>query len=53
MILQEQVSRKVGNTSYSKFVLVVKSEIVKKLGWKAGQELKAEVKDHNLVVERE
>lgn len=52
MILQEQLSRKVGKTTYAKYVLVVKPELVKQLGWKAGQELKAEIKDNELVIER-
>ena len=52
MRLQEQLSRKVGDTSYSKFVLVVKPEIVKRLGWKAGQELEAEIKEGKLIIEK-
>ena len=53
MILQEQLSRKIGNIEYTKYVLVVKPELVKRLGWKAGQEVRAEVKDHKLVIEKE
>jgi hypothetical protein len=37
---------------YEKFWMVVPSKIVKKLGWKKGQELKAEVEGKKLVVEK-
>jgi hypothetical protein len=53
MHLQEQLSRKVGKTTYAKYVLVIKPELVKKLGWKAGQELGAEVKEDKLIIEKE
>ena len=53
MKLQKQLSRKVGSTEYAKYVLVVKPELIEKLGWKAGQELKAEVKDRKLIVKSE
>lgn len=53
MKLQSQVSRKVGDTEYTKSWIVIPKEILKKLGWKSGQELKPEVKGNKLIVEKE
>ncbi len=53
MRLQKQVSREYQGTKYKKFWVVVPSKIIKTLGWKAGQELEAEVKEENLVVKKE
>ena len=52
MKLQSQVSRKVGDKEYKKFWIVISQEILRKLGWKTGQELKAEVKNGKLIVEK-
>jgi len=53
MRLQTQVSRKVGDTEYEKSWVVIPQEILKKLGWKTGQELKGEVKGEKLIIEKE
>lgn len=53
MKLQSQVSRKVGDTEYTKSWVVIPQEILKKLGWKSGQELKVENKGTKLVIEEE
>ena len=50
MKLQKQLSRKVGNTEYVKWVLVVPPTMIETLGWKEGQELEAEIKDNKIVV---
>jgi bifunctional DNA-binding transcriptional regulator/antitoxin component of YhaV-PrlF toxin-antitoxin module len=39
MKLQKQLTRKIGNQEYSKYVLVLPSKDIEKLGWKQGQEL--------------
>ena len=39
MKLQKQLTRKIGNQEYSKYVLVISSKDIKKLGWEQGQEL--------------
>ena len=52
MRLQKQLSRKVGNTEYAKWVLVVPPKIVEELKWKEGQELEGEIKDNKLVVKK-
>ena len=52
MKLQSQVSRKVGDTEYEKFWVVIPNKILKDLKWKSGQELDGEVKDGKLVVKK-
>lgn len=44
MILQKQLSRRIGNTEYAKYVIVVPPNIVKELKWKDGDELAIEIK---------
>lgn len=51
MKLQSQVSRKVGDKEYRKFWIVIPEKLLKKLGWKTGQELKGDVKGDKLVIE--
>ncbi len=53
MKLQKQLSRKVGDTEYAKWVLVVPPSLIENLGWKEGQELEAEIKDNKLVIEKD
>lgn len=50
MRLQKQVNKKVGNTTYDKYVVVVKPELVEELGWKGGQELEASIKEKKLIL---
>ncbi|MBA7662653.1 hypothetical protein ES703_70683 [subsurface metagenome] len=50
MRLQKQLSKIVGKKRYYKYVIVLPSNILKKLGFKAGDELKADVKGGKLVV---
>ena len=52
MRLQSQISRKYGETEYRKSWVVISQEILKKLGWKTGEELKAEVQGSKLVIEQ-
>ena len=53
MKLQSQISRKYGDTEYKKSWIVISQEILKKLGWKTGQELRAEIKENKLVIEKD
>ena len=39
MKLQKQLSRKVGDVKYAKWVLVIPPNIIEELKWKEGQEL--------------
>lgn len=53
MFLQKQLSKKVGDKEYAKYVIVVPPKMVEKLGWEGGQELEGEVKDGKLVIEKD
>ena len=53
MRLLSQVSREYKGTKYEKFWVVLPSKVVKKLGWKSGQDLEVEVKGDKLIIERD
>ena len=53
MKLQSQVSRKYGDTEYKKSWIVISQKLLKKVGWKSGQELKAETKEGKLIIEKD
>jgi len=46
------LSRKVGDTEYVKWVLVIPPNIIEELKWKEGQELEAKIKENKLVIEK-
>jgi antitoxin component of MazEF toxin-antitoxin module len=50
MRLQKHFARKVGDTEYSKYVVVIPPEHIEELEWKEGQELTPEVKGKKLVI---
>ena len=50
MKLQKQLSRKVGNVEYAKWVLVIPPNMIEELKWKEGQELEAEIKENKLLI---
>lgn len=50
MKLQKQLSRKVGDVEYAKWVLVIPPSAIEELKWKEGQELKAKIKDNKLII---
>jgi len=52
MKLQKQLSRKVGDIEYAKWVLVIPSNMIEELKWREGQELEAEVKENKLIVKK-
>ncbi len=52
MRLQKQLSKIVGKKRYHKYVIVLPSKIIKKLGFKAGDELKADVKGDKLFIKK-
>lgn len=52
MRLQKQLSRKIGNTEYAKYVTVIPPEKIKELGWEEGEELEAEIKSGKLVIKK-
>jgi len=53
MRLQSQISREYKEEKYEKFWVVIPSKIVKKLGWKRGEDLEADVKGDKLVIEKD
>jgi len=53
MYLQKQLSKKVGDKEYAKWVIVVPPKIIEKLGWKSGEELEAEIKKDKLIIEKD
>ncbi len=53
MYLQKQLSKKVGDKEYSKYVIVVPSKLIEKLGWEGNEELEAEVKKGKLIIEKD
>lgn len=53
MRLQSQISREYKGTKYEKFWVIISSKIVKKLGWKSGQELETKTDGNKLIIERE
>ncbi|MBS3081007.1 AbrB/MazE/SpoVT family DNA-binding domain-containing protein [Candidatus Pacearchaeota archaeon] len=53
MKLQSQISRKYGEKEYRKYWVVISEKLVKKLGWKRGEDLEAEVKGDKLVIEKD
>jgi antitoxin component of MazEF toxin-antitoxin module len=50
MKLQKQLSRKVGNVSYPKYVLVIPPKIVEESKLKEGEELKIQVTNKKMII---
>lgn len=50
--LQKQVSRKVGDKKYSKYVIVIPGPEIKKAGFKEGQELKISVERKRIILKK-
>jgi len=50
MKLQKQLSRKVGNTKYAKWVVIIPPEVIKETGWAEGEELEALLKNNRVVL---
>ena len=53
MRLIPQKSRDYKDKAYYKYLIVVPSKLIQKLGWKGGEELEAEVKDKKLIIEKD
>jgi len=52
MKLQKQLSRKVGSTSYDKWVVVIPNEKIKEAGWDEGMELDVDIKGDKMTIKR-
>jgi hypothetical protein len=50
MKLQKQLSRRVGNKEYAKWVIAIPPKQIDALGWKEGQSLGSEILDRQLVI---
>jgi len=55
MLLKENVSRvsKRDGKIFTRYDLTINAELIRELGWKKGQKLRASVKNNKLVVEKE
>jgi len=53
MRLQKQLSRKVGNKEYPKWVITIPPKQIKTLGWTKGEFLESEINDQELVIQKE
>jgi len=51
--LQKQLSRKVGNKEYAKWIITIPPKQVQALGWNEGEFLESEVNSRELVIRRE
>jgi len=51
MKLQKQLSRKIGNTEYAKYVIVIPPQAIEELGWKEGAELIFKIQGKKLTIE--
>lgn len=50
MKLQKQLSRKVGEKEYPKYVVTIPPEKVKEVGWKEGEELVAKTEKNKIIL---
>jgi antitoxin component of MazEF toxin-antitoxin module len=50
MRLQRQMSRQIGNTFYSKWVLVIPPDKIREAGWREGTEIDIEIKGRTIVL---
>jgi len=50
MKLQKHLSRKIGNTVYSKWVITIPPKKIKEASWREGEEFEATVKGRTLIL---
>lgn len=53
MRLQKQLSRKIGNKEYPKWVIIVPPRQIDALEWKEGEYLESEVNSKELIIRKE
>jgi len=51
--LQKQLSRKVGNKKYPKWVITIPPKQIEALGWKEGEFLESEINNRQLTIQKE
>ena len=49
----KQLSRKVGAKEYPKWVITISPRQIEMLGWKEGEQLRSEVQNRNLIIQKE
>lgn len=52
MKLQKQLSRKVGEKTYPKYVIAIPPKQIEALGWNEGQSLEGEITDQKLIIKK-
>jgi len=52
MKLQKQLSRRVGQKEYAKWVIAIPPKQIETLGWNEGQALEGEILEQNLVIKK-
>lgn len=52
MKLQKQLSRRVGEKSYPKYVIAIPPKQIEALGWNEGESLEGEITDQKLIIKR-
>lgn len=52
MKLQKQLSRKVGEKEYPKYVAVIPPKIIEELGFKEGEELEVKARNGKIILEK-
>lgn len=50
MKLQKQLSRRIGNKEYPKWIVTIPPSKVRQLGWKAGEELETVIEENKLIL---
>ncbi|MBS3138147.1 AbrB/MazE/SpoVT family DNA-binding domain-containing protein [Candidatus Woesearchaeota archaeon] len=53
MYLQKQLSKRIGDKEYAKYVLVIPPKVIHQLKWKGGEKLELEIKNDKLIVKRD
>lgn len=53
MLLQKQTSRKSKNKTYTKWAINIPNQFIFKLGWKAGENIKGEIKHNKLLLSKQ
>ncbi len=48
--LQKQLSRKVGEKEYPKYVITISPKQIEKLGWREGQDLDGKIRQGKLII---
>jgi antitoxin component of MazEF toxin-antitoxin module len=51
--LQKQLSRKVQDKKYPKYVITIPPRQIEQLGWKEGEHLESEISKQNLVIQKQ